>query len=216
MSITAPPPPQLRAWRITDASVRAALCNAPLGQHPLLEAAYAWHERQRHRAVRPPNRYTSVIGTELDGVATRLARLLSPVATAIVAQNDPSRCTDPCEWVQVPATSYHRVARALNAAWRDRWDMLGANASRSGSGYITDEARSAAIALWRMAILSGGYQQPDGGLAVQSRTPAGRHALGQTARSLRFPITPGSGGNSAVLLIHDPARISDLLAEAAA
>ena len=219
MSITVLPP-ELRAWRLSDDGVRTALCEAPLGQFPLLEAAYAWHER-RLRTGLPQSRYLPIISADAAGVAPRLVRLLSPLTWSFVAHAEmPRAAYGEREWVQVPATSYHRVARALNTVWRNRSNLLDSRSRardpfRTSVGTAGDPARSAAVALWRMAILVGGSQHPDGVLAVQTRTLAGVHALTQTARRLQVTTSPLSDQHPTTVLIRNPAQASALLSEAA-
>jgi hypothetical protein len=219
MSITVLPP-ELRAWRLSDDGVRTALCEASLGQFPLLEAAYAWHER-RLRVGPPQSRYLPIISADVAGVAPRLVRLLSPLTWSFVEHMEmPRMAYGEREWVQVPAPSYHRVARALNTVWRNRSNLLDSRSRardpfRTSAGSNADPARSAAVALWRMAILVGGSQQADGVLAVRTRTLAAVHALTQTARRLQVTTSPLSAQYPTTVLIRDREQASALLSAVA-
>jgi hypothetical protein len=193
------------ARRLSDPVTWAALCNAPVGRDPLLEVAYAWHERPERKPVPAQSRYVPMFSVEVDGLAARLARLLAPLTWAIVVPADPApKAVWAREWVQVPRTAYPRVLRSLNSAWRRR--LL--------PGQAGGESRQAAIALWRIAILTGGYEGPDGVLVVRARTSAAAQTLTRTARLLQIQAVPVAGDRDTTVIIRDPFQISHLLTAA--
>lgn len=164
------------------------LADAPLGHHPLLEAAFAWHESrtlpgwQRPRLGAPPprdaTRYVPITITRLV-VARRIARLLTtltwPITRPLVEACRDDRAP---AVVEVPTDAYYRVSRALGGAWRERWTDVPVQEA-------TGELRQRARALWRMAMLVGSQHHADG-LAVRVRTPEGLHTLAVGAAHLNL------------------------------
>lgn len=166
------------------------VANAPLGPHPVLEAAFAWHESRtipgwhRPRLGAPPprdaTRYVPITIAHL-AAARRIARLLTtltwPIARPLVetCRDDRSPAV-----VEVPVDAYYRVSRALAGAWRERWTDVSVQKT---AGELRERAR----VLWRIALLIGGQHHADG-LAVRVRTREGLHTL--TAGAEHLNLTP--------------------------
>jgi hypothetical protein len=206
------------ARRLSDPVLWAGLCNAPVGRDPLLEAAYAWHERPHQKPVSSPQaQHVPMFCVEVDGVAARLARLLTPLTWAIVVREEDSpKAVWVRESVQVPRAAYPRVLRSLNSAWRRRWGGLGGPllAGEQASVVRAQESvatRQAAVALWRIAILTGGYEGPNGVLIVRTKTLDGVQTLTRTARLLRIRAEPAPGEGRTTVMVRDPFHVSHLL-----
>jgi hypothetical protein len=155
-----------------DAAVRHRLAGAPAGPYAVLEAALAWH-LLRPGGARPDatpvrSRYLPIAETGQEDVAVRLARLLSVLAWAIVTEGGEGGQV--C--VEVPRMRYHRVIRALTAAWRD------------ARCHAVDP--DAAAALWRMALLIGGLGNRCGVIRLRIGPPAAAGMLTAAGRSLGF------------------------------
>ncbi|GAA5179138.1 hypothetical protein GCM10023322_08250 [Rugosimonospora acidiphila] len=169
----------------TPGTTSTALAHAPVGQHGLAEAVLAWqHLRPRGaeaerlaeamaRGATAPA-YLPIAYPENDLVATRLVRVLTGLTWAFVADG-PER-----PWVGVARADYHRVGRALTGTWRRyRRDFTELPATAADP--------TAAVALWRMALLLG---NATGGRAFVLHIPVryaadmlcqAAHTLGVTA-----------------------------------
>jgi hypothetical protein len=157
-TIASPSAPTAVADDHPDTAVRRRLAEAPAGAYATLEAALAWHLARpggaRHR-LPARSRYLPVADTVHEDAAARLARLLSTLAWAIVTGGaDEGRFR-----VEVPRMHYHRVTRALTAAWRE-------------APAETTVVPDAAAALWRMAILIGGLGSRRGAIRLRVGPPA--------------------------------------------
>lgn len=155
-------PPLVEAGRITPwpgrirSGVREQLADAPIGEHALLEAAFAWQRLRpadrtptrgpRARCVPVPTgtRHLPVAETDHEEVAVRMARLLSGLTWAVTdrAGSVPQRWS-----VRVPQATYHRVIRALTSVWRQA-----ARQFEPGRAVALADPYAAG-ALWRMGLL---------------------------------------------------------------
>lgn len=201
---TAPPP-------ILDQICRT-LAGAPLGQYPVLEAAFGWHESRaipgwhRPRLGGPPARdntsYVPVTVTHLLA-ARRIARLLTtltwPIARPLVEAGHDDRSP---AVVEVPVEAYHRVSRAMAGAWRERWTDPSVQEEPSA-------IRQRAGAVWRMAVLIGSHHHA-GGVAIRVRTPEGLRTLTTAARHLNLNSVVVHPSRRTVLL-PDQGQSLDLL-----
>jgi hypothetical protein len=201
-------PPSPTRLMFNDYQIRRMLADAPVGHHPLLEAAFGWHERRPYAGFPRPTpatsaRYLPLIVTH-GLAASRFARLLStltwPILTPIVHGQAPGHSMAA---VEVPAGSYHRVNRALNTAWRDRRKLL-ATPGRQAN------ARHAAQAVWRIAVLLAGCCRGDG-LAVRVRTPGGLQTLTAAADLLDLTLAEASPGRRSTVLLPDHGQSLRLL-----
>lgn len=110
--------------------------------------------------------------------------------------------------VEVPRAVYHRVARALSAAWRDARRAFEAPTARVEPG--------AAVALWRMAMLVDGIGPQRDMVYLRAGTPALAGLLVSAAEGVGLtPIVEHVRGGPAVVLCH-PGEVHWLLAEAGA
>ncbi len=213
MPATRTPPDAIRSV-FDDGQIRRMLGEAPVGHHPLLEAAFAWHERRPDgRCPQPapdrsaprggPPRYLPIMITH-GMAASRLTRLLSTLTWAIATPVGESLAeSHPLASVEVPAHEYHRVGRALNAAWRGRWKLLKAPGGDS-------ETRQAARAVWRMALLVDGHWREDG-LAVRVSTSSGLSTLTVAAKPLGLTLAATGPRPGSTILIPDSGQLSHLL-----
>lgn len=158
------------------AAIRYALAEAPIGEHALVEAAFAWHQLRPTlgtAGLDEPGgtalaRHLPIAETGCEEVAVRLARLLSGLAWAVITEPPPERGVRRLR-VEVPRMMYHRVNRALTGVWRQarrQFDPLrpGLPAGRRDPG--------AAIALWRMGLLIGGPGPNRDIIYLRTGTPA--------------------------------------------
>jgi hypothetical protein len=97
--------------------------------------------------------------------------------------------------VDVPADAYHRVSRALTAAWRDRWNLLSEPGRRPA-------AEHAARAVWRIAVLIGGRCREDG-IAVRVRTRQGLATLTAAAEPLGLRLATASPRRGSTIVLAD-------------
>jgi hypothetical protein len=155
------------------AAIRYALAEAPIGEHALVEAAFAGHQLRSAlgaAGLGEPGgtalaRHLPIAETDCEEVAVRLARLLSGLAWAVITDAG----TEGRLRVEVPRMVYHRVNRALTGVWRQarrQFDPLGPGlpAVRRDPG--------AAIALWRMGLLIGGPGPNRDIIYLHTGTPA--------------------------------------------
>jgi hypothetical protein len=212
-AVRRPAPPPTSPMR-DHIQIHRLLSEAPVGCHPLLEAAFAWHEhRPKGRAPKlsanppalpeRPARYKAIIVTNAFA-ASRLARLLSTLTWAIAApnmQDGPTRQLRAS--VEVPVDEYHRVARALGAVWRGRYMQLGTDVK-------SDDSQHAARAVCRMAILAGGKFDHHG-VSVWISTPSGLLTLTEVAGHLGLRVGAPHGPTGTTIRITADAALSCLL-----
>jgi hypothetical protein len=212
-TIRRPAPPHTSP--IDDIQIHRLLSEAPVGRHPLLEAAFAWHER-RPRGRPPlsanpsalpavPPRYEGIIVTNAFA-ARRLARLLSTLTWAIATPT--TQGTPTCRLqatVEVPVDEYHRVARALGAVWRGRREQLGTDVDG-------DDSQHAARAICRIAILAGGKFDHNG-VSVRIRTPSGLATFTDVAGRLGLKVGAPYGPTGTTIRITADQALSCLLRE---
>jgi hypothetical protein len=195
-----------------DVRIQRMLSEAPVGRHPLLEAAFAWHERRpkghaprlpaNPSALQGPARYEAIIVTSAFA-ANRLARLLSTLTWAMATSNMQDQSTHQLQAsVEVPVDEYHRVARALGAVWRGRWKQLGTDAN--------SDSQHAARALCRMAILAGGTFDGNG-VSIQMSTPSGLLTLTEVAGRLGLEVRAPYGRTGTTIRITADRALSWLL-----
>lgn len=154
---------------LTPAHLHRGLVSAPIGQHALVEAALAWQRLRTPVLVSPPTLrgYQAIVATGDEDLAARAARLLSELTFCVVSQPDR---TVPRWQVDVPASRYRPVTRALTLVWRDTLRQFGP-APRPALPLARVD-REAAIALWRMAaLIAEGGPNPHV-LSVSAGTPA--------------------------------------------
>jgi hypothetical protein len=170
------------------AAIRYALAEAPMGEHALVEAAFAWH--QLRPALGPAGlaepagqalpRHLPVAETGCEEVAVRLARLLSGLAWAVITDAEPEvrlpgdSGSPPRPGVrrlrvEVPRVMYHRVNRALTGVWRQARREF--DPHRPGLPAVRRDP-GAAIALWRMGLLIGGPGPNRDIIYLRTGTPA--------------------------------------------
>jgi hypothetical protein len=183
-----------------DNQLRRMLADTPVGHHPLLEAAFAWHERGPYAGFPRPTPAASARNLPLivtHGLAaSRFSRLLSTLTWPIVTPVADGQARDHAvAAVEVPADSYHRVIRTLNTAWRERWKLL-ATPGRQAN------ARHAAQAVWRIAVLLAGCWHADG-LTVRVRTPGGLQTLTAAADLLDLSLAMARPGRCSTVLLPD-------------
>jgi hypothetical protein len=150
-------------------------------------------------------RYHAIIETDAFA-ADRLARLLSTLTWAIATPKAHDRSTGQTRAsLEVPAHEYHRIARALGAAWRARGRHLNPAGAK-------DEILDAARALWRMALLAGGIFDKSG-IGVCVSTPSGRMTLLSAARHLELEVGAPDGPAGTTIRIRANGMLSRLVRE---
>jgi len=193
--------------RLDQPGVRKRLSAAPVGEYGLLEVAFAWHEHHTRSPKPPTGRREPILTTELEGAAERIVRLLSTVTWATATPIDPAARRPPwiAEQVDVPVQSFHRTTRLLRAEWRTRRRFLTRPATPRA-------ASRAAIALFRMATLLGGFDRPTGGLTVNTGTVEGADTLIEAATLLGIAAERVDRHAGATIVLAESDKVSGLLA----
>ena len=192
------------------------LAEAPIGEYGVLEAAVAWH-RLRPAGAEPVEPaptflHLPIAETLSEAVAARVARLLSGLTWAIVTRVGDADAGGPQPAVlrvAVPKIHYHRVLRALTAAWRT-------TKRQCRPGEPSGLADDAAVALWRMGLLTtGSGHRPD---VVLLRTGTAAEAGMFAAAARRLGLAPAveylDGGP--VVALCDPDDVRRLYDQAGA
>jgi hypothetical protein len=187
------------------AHLRRSLADAPIGAHPLVEAALAW-QRLRPPVLAPPlsqRGYEPLVATDDEEVAIRAARVLSELAFCVVNQPDRNLA----RWhVDVPASRYRPVTRALSLVWRDLSRQYGPAAT------VAARDPEAAIALWRMAsLLADGGPNPHL-LTVSAGTSATAVLLVAAANRLGVRSTMQRIKRLPAVVVDEPDQLRHLFA----
>lgn len=186
-------------------SVLRPLVGAPIGPYPMVEAAFAWHERrppdwhQRGpggaRAQSRSERFTTVIETDSSAAVSRMVRILS--ATTWAVGNQSVHGFGPTS-VDVPAAVYHRVVRVLQAS------------GRAGRQMLSDPTCPAEVALgvWRMAVLLVDRSEADPNyLPVQVNSAAALRMLMSAGDLLGLAYSVRRVRGAGTIVSADPVRL---------
>lgn len=193
--------------RLGHAGMRGRLSAAPAGEFGLLEVAFAWHEHHTRHVKPATDKREPILTTDLEGAADRIVRLLSTVTWATATRVDRAAHRPPwtAEQVDVPVQSFHRTTRLLRAEWRTRRRFLTHPAAPTA-------ARRAAIALFRIAVLLGGFDRPAGGLTVNTSTVEGAETLLEAANLLGIAAERVERRAGSTIVLVEPDKVSGLLA----
>lgn len=178
-------------------AVRDAMSDAPFGAYPLMEAAYAWHERRPEcwqRMVMRAGPAAALAEIGVPQAASRFARLLIPTVWAKVTQSGGM-------WrVEVPAGAYRRSTRALTATWRKRTHLI--------------QDAEAALGVWRMALLIADHELYPGQLAVRTSSPVAASLLIVSATRLGLAPSVSGRRKAPTVMIDRPCDVATLLRQA--
>jgi len=149
-----------------------------------------------------------------------LARLLSCLTWATVRRVEPPtgspQPTLVC--VDVPAELYHRVHRSLTVAWRDAatlWDRP--TAVRNRAHQMSEKDRhSAAVGLWRMAMLLHGIGPHMGAISLQVGTRTEADLLARAGECLDVLPSVDRVRGGFVVVVCSLGQVLRLLREAGA